>query len=91
MKMKYKHKHLWDAVKAMFTDKCTALTAYVIKEERSNINILSIYLVKVKVLVTQLCPSLWDPIRLLCLWNSPGKNTIVDSHFFSRGSSQPKD
>ena len=21
--------------------------------------------------VTQLCPSLWDPIRLLCLWNSP--------------------
>ena len=68
-----------------------ALNVYIIKEERSNINILSIYLVKVKVLVTQLCPSLWDPIRLLCLWNSPGKNTIVDSHFFSRGSSQPKD
>ena len=70
-----------------------ALNVYIIKEERSKINILSIYLVKVKVkvLVTQLCPSLWDPIRLLCLWNSPGKNTIVDSHSFSRGSSQPKD
>ena len=37
-----------------------ALNVYIIKEERSNINILSIYLVKVKVLVTQLCPSLWE-------------------------------
>ena len=37
-----------------------ALNVYIIKEERSNINILSIYLVKV--LVTQLCPSFWDPM-----------------------------
>ena len=43
MKMKYKHKHLWDAVKAMFTDKCTALTTYVIKEERSKVNNLSFH------------------------------------------------
>ena len=40
----------------------TALNVYIIKEERSNINILSVYLVKVKVLVTQLCLSLWDPM-----------------------------
>ena len=29
--------------------------------------------------------------RLLCTWNFPGKNTAVDSHSFSRGSSQPRD
>ena len=29
------------------------------------------------VLVTQLCPTLWDFTRLLCPWNSPGKNTEV--------------
>ena len=29
--------------------------------------------------------------RLLCPWNSPGQNTGVGSHSFSRGSSQPRD
>ena len=41
----------------------------------------------VKVLVAQLCPTLWDPMDslpvhgLLCPWNSPGKNTGVGSHY----------
>ena len=29
----------------------------------------------------QLCPTLCDPIRLLCPWDSPGKNTGVGCHF----------
>ena len=47
--------------------------------------------------VAQLCPTLCHPIarptRLLCPWNSPGKNTGVDCHFLlqrifsSQGSS----
>ena len=37
----------------------------------------------------QFC-GLW-PARLLCLWNSPGKNTGVFCHGFSRGSSQSRD
>ena len=32
-----------------------------------------------------------QPVRLLCPWDFPGKNTGVGCHFFSRGSSQPKD
>ena len=40
-------------------------------------------LMKVKVLVTQSCPTLCDAIDcrlpwLLCPWNSPGKNTGMD-------------
>ena len=39
---------------------------------------------KVKVLVTQTYPTLWlhglQPSRLLCPWNSPGKNTKVGCH-----------
>ena len=39
--------------------------------------------------------SLWprglSPTRLLCPLNSPGKNTGVGCHIFSRGSSPPKD
>ena len=45
---------------------------------------------KVKVLVTQSCPTLCDPMvcsppRLLCPWNSPGKNTAVGCHFLLQG------
>ena len=44
---------------------------------------------KVKVLVTQSCPTLFDlmdcSLRLLCLWDSPGKNTGVDRHFLLQG------
>ena len=29
----------------------------------------------------QLCPTLCDPIRLLCPWDSPGKNTGMGCHF----------
>ena len=32
-----------------------------------------------------------QPARLLCPWNSPGKNTGVDCHFLLQGSSQPRD
>ena len=42
-----------------------------------------------KVLVTQAYPTLWPhglwPARLLCPWNSPGKNTGVGSHFVLQG------
>ena len=46
------------------------------------------YLKKVKVLVTQLCATLCDPMNsanLLCPWNSPGKNTGVGSHSLLQG------
>ena len=36
--------------------------------------------VEVKVIVTPLCPTL-RPSRLLCPWDSPGKNTGVGRHF----------
>ena len=35
--------------------------------------------------VTQSCPGL-KPDRLLCPWNSPGKNTRVGSHFLLQGN-----
>ena len=43
-----------------------------------------------KVLVAQLCPTLCNPMdcispMLLCLWNSPGKNTGVGSHSLLQG------
>ena len=45
---------------------------------------------KLKVLVTQSClSSLWphgvQPTRLLCLWDSPGKNTGVGCHALPQG------
>ena len=40
---------------------------------------------EVKVLIAQTCPTLsshgLEPTRLLCPWDSPGKNTGVDWHF----------
>ena len=36
-------------------------------------------------LVTQSCLMLCDPTRLLCPWNSPGKNTAVSCHFLLQG------
>ena len=45
---------------------------------------------KVKVLVTHSCPTLWTrwtvAPRLLCPWNSPGKNTGVGCHSLLQGS-----
>ena len=39
--------------------------------------------------ITQSCPPLWFhglwPTRLLCLWNSPGKNTGVGCHSLPQG------
>ena len=47
------------------------------------------------VLVAQLCLTLCDPWtiahKLLCPWDSPGKNTGVRSHSLLRGSSRPRD
>ena len=43
-------------------------------------------------LVTQLCPTLWNPASsLLYPWNFPGKNTGVGSIPISRESSWPRD
>ena len=45
-----------------------------------------------KVLVTQLCPTLWDPARFLCSWHFSSKNTGVGCHFLlPRVSSWPRD
>ena len=43
-----------------------------------------------RVIVTQLCPTIYDPMgllsaRFLCPWNSPGKNTGVGCHFLLQG------
>ena len=42
---------------------------------------------KVKVLIVQYRPTLWTTawIRLLCPWNSPGKNTEVSCHSLLQG------
>ena len=45
----------------------------------------------VKVSVAQLCPTICDPMNCgppssSCLWNSPGKNTGVGSHFLLQGN-----
>ena len=42
---------------------------------------------EVKVLTAQLCPTLCNPMntRLLCSWNSPGKNTGVGCHSLLQG------
>ena len=47
----------------------------------------SMYFEKVKVLVTQLCLTLLDPMdcRLLCSWNFPGKNNGVGCHSLLQG------
>ena len=47
-------------------------------------------------LIAQSCPILcnshgWYPFRLLCPWDSPGKNIGVVSHSLLQGSSQPRD
>ena len=39
-------------------------------------------------LVTQPCLTLRDPTRLLCPWNSLGKNTGVGCHFLLHSPSQ---
>ena len=39
----------------------------------------------VEVLVAQSCPTLCEPARLLCLWNSPGTNTAMGRHFLLQG------
>ena len=57
---------------------------------RGEVSWFSPRLLKVKVLVSQLCPlfatpwTVW-PTRLLCSWNSPGKNTVVGSHSLLQG------
>ena len=40
---------------------------------------------RVKVLVPQLCPTLWDTWTVAHPWNSPGKNTGVGCHFLLQG------
>ena len=41
---------------------------------------------KVKVLVAQLCPTLWDLVAsFFCLWDSPGKNTGLGSYSLLQG------
>ena len=48
--------------------------------------IRTIFLHFIDQLVTQLCPTLWDPCtRLLCPWKSPGKNTGVGCHSLLQG------
>ena len=52
---------------------------------------------KMKMLVAQLCPTLCDPVcglqsaRLLCPWDSPGKNTGVGCLTLFQVSFPPRD
>ena len=53
-------------------------------------NLFAVGLLCVSLLVTQSCPTLCDPMdcsptRLLCPWDSPGKNTGVGCHFLPQG------
>ena len=55
-------------------------------------------MVKETLVVVQLLSHVWllwphgpQPVRLLCPWDSPGKNTGVGCHSSSRESSQPRD
>ena len=59
---------------------------------RESSQLLRVHVVrlKVKVLVSQLCPTLchttdYEPARLLCPWNSSGKNTGVGCHSLLQG------
>ena len=59
---------------------------------RESSQLLRVHVVrlKVKVLVSQLCPTLchttdYEPARLLCPWNSSGKNTGVGCHALPSG------
>ena len=57
-----------------------------------NVSIFILYW-RMKVLVTQSCPTLCNPMdcnSLLCLWDFSGRDTGV-AFSFSRGSSQPRD
>ena len=47
--------------------------------------------VKVTIVFSSLRPHGLGLARLLCLWNSLGKNTGVGNRSFSRGSSQTQD
>ena len=53
-----------------------------------------ISILKVKALVTQSCPTLCIPVDCSppdsSVWNSPGKNTGVSCHPFSKRSSRPR-
>ena len=51
-------------------------------------NIIS---VSCSVVPDSLRPHRLQPTRLLCPWDFPSKDTGVGCHFFSRGSSQPRD
>ena len=33
----------------------------------------------------QSCPTLWDPVDCICLWDSPGKNAGVGCHALLQG------
>ena len=50
-----------------------------------------VYYVSCSVVHDSLQPHGWKPTRLLCPWNSSGKNTAVDSHSLFRQSSRPRD
>ena len=54
-------------------------------------SILYIYVHVCSVVSISLQPPGLLPARLLCPWDSPGKNTKVDSHSFSKGSSWLRD
>ena len=81
---------LWNLVDCIYFlvhCQCTQLGYKVRREESCVVHgcIPHIQHMCVCVLVTQSCPTLQphelQPTRILCLWNSPGKNTGVGCHF----------
>ena len=56
------------------------------KKYMQEVNCLLRRIMKVKVLVTQLCPIISNPMDSnLCPWNSPGKNTGTGCHSLHSG------
>ena len=62
------------------------------KKKKKDSTLMTSFDLSENVKLLSLVPLFWDPMdcRLLCSWNSPGKNTGVGCHSL-QGSSQPRD
>ena len=102
---KHNNSNLWDAAKAVLRGKFIAIQSYLKKQEKHRINNLILYLKqlekeeknseisksKVKVQVSQSCPTLCNPIDYTVHGILQARILEWVAFPFSRGSSQPKD
>ena len=81
---------LWDTVKAVLRGRFIAIQAYLKKQEKSQINNLTLYLSEVKwscsVVSDSLRPHGLQPTSPLRPWDFPGKSTGVGCHFLLQGT-----